>query len=95
MLRSIVKKIYKHTEVDENHTRVFEKFSKKFITGIVEEYNKKGKLIRKSEYRNSKKHSINEGCCNGIMYHNSIWRNGKPNGNWKIYSSYLCKEHIF
>lgn len=95
MLRSIVKKIYKHTEVDENHTRVFEIFSKKFITGIVEEYNKKGKLVRKSEYQNGIRHGIHEGYNNGIMYHNSVWRNGKPNGDWKNYSSCLCKEHIF
>ena len=90
-----MKKIFRHTEVDEKHAVVFEKTSRKSITGIVEQYNNKGYLVRRSEYRDGVRHGIHEGYNNGIMYHNSFWKNGEPDGDWKNYSSHILKEHIF
>ena len=91
-----MKKIFRHTEVDEKHARVFEKTSRKSITGIVEQYNNKGYLVRKSEYRDGIRHGIHEGYKNGIMYHNSFWKNGEPDGDWKNYLyPHICTEHTF
>ena len=96
-----MKKIYNDTEVDnfgeigQKHIIHFEKKSKKPITGIVEKYDKKGNLQLRTEYKDGIRNGIREGYNNGIMYHNSFWKNGEPDGDWKNYSSFICTEHIF